>query len=159
MNRCTLTREIDAPRTAVWAVLVDVGRLPDISPSTVSVEGPARLQHVGDGFEQTVKLAGKRFTSTWTVTEFEDHRLLTVAGSVLPGTRYSMAERLDDGPGRHTTMTLTIEYSLPLGPLGRLAGRLGAERKALREAQQVLDGVARLAESDSPTASRPAGRA
>jgi hypothetical protein len=48
-------------------------------------------------------------------------------------------------------MTLTIDYSLPFGPLGRLAGRLGVERKALDEAGQVLKGVARLAESVPPT--------
>jgi hypothetical protein len=148
VSQTTLSREIDAPRTAVWAVLIDVCRLPDISPSTVDVTAPAELTGVGDEFDQTVKLAGKRFTSTWKVTEFDHLSRLTVAGSVLPGTHYSMKEELvDAGPGR-STMTLTIDYSLPFGPLGRLAGKLGAERKALDEAGQVLDGVARLAESD-----------
>jgi hypothetical protein len=157
MNRSALTREIRASRSSVWTVLTDVGRLPEISPSTVAVDGPQRLERVGDRFEQTVKLAGKRFTSTWKVTEFETNTLLTVSGSVLPGTRYSMIERLEDiGDGR-SRMTLTIEYSLPLGALGRLAGRLGAERKALQEANQVLDGVARLAESGTSSGSRLGG--
>jgi hypothetical protein len=141
-----LSRRIDADRAEVWAVLVDVSRLPEISPSTVKVDGPPALERVGDTFEQTVKLAGKRFTSTWSVTSIDPMNRLTVAGSVLPGTHYSMDEQLvATGRGR-TTMTLTIDYSLPFGPLGRLAGRLGAERKALDEAGQVLDGVARLAE-------------
>ena len=149
MSQTKLSREIDAPRAAVWAVLIDVCRLPDISPSTVKVSAPAELKRVGDEFEQTVKLAGKRFTSTWKVTEFHHLSLLTVAGSVLPGTKYSMKEELEEvGTGR-SKMTLTIDYSLPFGPVGRLAGRLGAERKALDEAGEVLDGVARLAESDA----------
>ena len=130
----------------MWAVLVDVRRLPEISPSTVEVQAPSALSAVGDRFDQTVKLAGKRFTSEWRVTRFEPSRALVVEGSVLPGTRYSMAEELEGDEDR-TTMTLTIDYSLPFGPVGRLAAKLGAERRALDEAREVLDGVARLAEA------------
>ena len=41
-----------------------------------------------------------------------------------------------------------MAYKLPFGPLGRLAGRLGAEKRAIDEAEQVLVGVARLAGDD-----------
>ena len=46
-------------------------------------------------------------------------------------------------------MTLAIDYRLPFGPIGRLAAKLGAERRALDEAEQVLAGVARLAEEQA----------
>jgi hypothetical protein len=127
-------------------VLVDVRRLPEISPSTVEVVAAPALGGVGDRFEQTVELAGRRFTSEWEVTRFEPERALVVEGSVLPGTRYSMTEELESTGPATTTMTLTIDYRLPFGPIGRLAAKLGAERRALDEAEQVLEGVARLAE-------------
>jgi hypothetical protein len=37
-----------------------------------------------------------------------------------------------------------------MGALGRLAGRLGVERRADRELREVLEGVARLAEAMPP---------
>jgi hypothetical protein len=152
MPRTEQHRQIDASVADVWAILVDVSRLPEISPSTVHVEAPPRLKKVGDEFEQTVRLAGRKFTSTWSVARFEPETCLEVSGSVLPGTHYTMTEELEARGRGHTTMRLTIDYSLPFGPVGRLAGKLGAERKALSEAADVLDGIARLAES---TPARP----
>jgi uncharacterized membrane protein len=155
-STCTLTRDIRAPLSEVWDLLLDVRRLPEISPSTVAVAGPRRLRRVGDRFDQTVRLAGKRFTSTWEVTELQERRRLQVTGSVLPGTRYSMTEQLDERPGDRTRLTLEIDYSLPFGPLGRLAAKLGAERRALDEADGVLAGIARLTEAgDAAAANAP----
>jgi Polyketide cyclase / dehydrase and lipid transport len=128
-----------------------VRRLPEISPSTVEVKAAPALERVGDRFEQTVVLAGRRFTSEWEVTNFEPERVLVVEGSVLPGTRYAMTEQLDASGPSTTTMSLTIDYRLPFGPLGRLAAKLGAERRALDEAEQVLAGVGRLAEESAGT--------
>ena len=90
------------------------------------------------------------------MTRFEPERVLVVEGSVLPGTRYSMTEELAATNPSHTTMTLTIDYRLPFGPIGRLAAKLGAERRALDEAEQVLSGVARLAEELAAASGRTA---
>jgi hypothetical protein len=155
MNRTSSSRDVDAPPEAVWSVLVAIDLLPSISPSTVSVDGPPELERVGDEFEQTVKLAGRHFTSTWRVTRFEPRTCLTVAGSVLPGTRYSMFEQVEPLGQTGSQLSLTIEYSLPFGPLGRLAARLGAERAALNEAEQVLDAIAELAESRASDVAAP----
>lgn len=149
MPTVTMSRTIAAPPTAVWAVLTDVTLLPTISPSTESVVASGPLADVGDSFSQTVRLGGRRFTSDWTVAALEPLRLLRVEGSVLPGVRYRMTEELHEA-GHSTDLALTIDYRLPLGPLGRLAGRIGAERAALDEARQVLDGIDRLATSRSP---------
>lgn len=131
---------IDAPPATVWEVLEDVRRLEDFSPSTTDVDAPERLTEVGQTFRQRVRLAGRSFESTWRVAEIDPRRRLVVEGSVLPGTHYSMAETLepaDDG----TRLTLTMDYRLPLGPLGRLAGKLGAEARAVEEVEAVLAGV------------------
>lgn len=142
----TLSRDVTAAPAVVWDILIDINLLPSISPSTVAVTGPDRLEAVGDQFSQTVKLGGKQFTSTWTVTDFEPGRVITVTGSVLPGTKYSMTEEVT-GRGRSgSTLAVTVEYSLPLGWLGRLAGRMGAERRALTESEQVVEAIAELAQ-------------
>jgi hypothetical protein len=145
----TLVRHVDvvAPPAAVWEVLADVRRLPELSAGTVAVRAPERLERRGQTFDQTVELAGRRFTSTWTVVELRPARRLVIEGSVLPGTRYRMTEDLAALPGDRCRFTLTMDYRLPFGPLGRLAGRLGAERRAAEEAVEVLDGVRRLAEA------------
>lgn len=145
MNEVRRSIEIDRPPAAVWRVLEDVRRLPEISPSTVEVVGPERLERAGQTFTQTVTLGGKRFTSDWEVREIEPGQRLVIEGSVLPGTRYRMAEAIEPLAEDRTRLTLTMTYKLPFGPLGRLAGKLGAEKRAVDEAEQVLVGVADLA--------------
>jgi uncharacterized membrane protein len=139
--------DIDAPRAHVWAVLEDVRRLPEFSPSTVEVVAPKRLAKRGETFEQTVKLGGKSFTSTWTVREITAGERLVIEGSVLPGTHYRMTEAITPIDDEHTTFTLTMDYRLPFGPLGKLAGKLGAEKRATDEAGLVLSGVRHAAEA------------
>jgi uncharacterized membrane protein len=148
VNEVRRSVEIDRPTSAVWAVLEDVRRLPDISPSTVEVVAPDRLERSGQTFTQTVTLGGKRFTSEWEVLEIDPGRRLVIQGSVLPGTRYRMTESIDALGDDRSRLTLTMAYKLPFGPLGRLAGKLGAEKRAIDEAEQVLVGVARLAGDD-----------
>lgn len=145
VRRCI---DIDRPAGDVWAVLEDVRRLPELSTSTVAVVGPERLEKVGQTFDQTVTLAGRRFTSEWEVIAIDLGRSLEIAGSVLPGTHYRMTESVEPlGPAR-CRLTLTMAYKLPFGPLGRLAAKLGAEKRAVDEAASVLEGVARLAGDD-----------
>lgn len=147
----TVTRHTDIAATAddVWEVLEDVGRLPDLSESTREVVTDGPLTDVGQEFDQTVEVAGRRFTSTWSVLELDPAHRLVIEGSVAPGTRYRMTEQLEtvgDGPEPCTRLSLTMDYRLPFGPLGRLAGRLGVEQRAVAEAEQVLEGVRRAAE-------------
>lgn len=151
MSRIRRSVAIDAPPAAVWAVLADVRQLPDFSESTVAVVAPDLLTTVGQTFEQTVRLGGREFTSTWKVTALDPGRELIIEGSVLPGTHYTMTESIEpDGDG--TQLSLIMDYKLPFGPLGRLASKLGAERRAASEADEVLDGVRRRAESDARVA-------
>jgi hypothetical protein len=131
----------------VWSILEDVRRMPELSPSTEGVTAPPRLSAVGQEFEQVVRLAGRRYRSTWTVTALDPGRELAIAGRVLPGTHYEMVEQLTPTP-TGCRIRLTMRWKLPFGPVGRLAGRLGAERRAIEEAEAVLAGVKRLAETE-----------
>jgi hypothetical protein len=140
--------DIRAGVREVWEVLEDVRLLPELSKGTVAVDAPDRLTEVGDRFEQTVELGGRSFSSTWEVKEIVPRRRLVIEGSVLPGTKYRMTEVLeevgDDPSDPCTRLTLTMDYSLPFGPLGRLAARLGVERRARSEAVEVLHGIERV---------------
>lgn len=131
----------------------DVRLLPELSPSTVEVTAPDRLTSVGQTFTQTVRLAGRSFTSEWRVEQIDPGRRLVITGSVLPGTHYEMTESIEaDGDG--TRLELTMAYRLPFGPVGRLASRLGVERRAVDEAETVLAGVRDAAERSHARAAR-----
>jgi uncharacterized membrane protein len=139
--------EIERPAGAVWAVLEDVRRLPEFSHSTVAVrEAPERLTAPGQTFHQEVRLLGRSFDSEWVVTALEPGRSLTIEGDVGYGVRYCLTESLEElGPDR-CRFGLHIEYRLPLGVLGRVAGRLGVERRAEAEAGEVVADMKALVE-------------
>ncbi len=139
--------EIERPAAAVWAVLEDVRRLPEFSASTVAVrDAPERLTEVGQTFHQEVKLLGRRFDSEWVVTALDPGRSLTIEGDVGYGVRYCLTESLEPLDPDRCRFGLHIDYRLPLGVLGRVAGRLGVERRAEAEAGEVVAGMKRLVE-------------
>lgn len=143
LQRCAIAL---APPEDVWSVLREVRRLQDWSPSTVEVDGPERLDGEGDRFAQTVEVGGRRFPSDWTVDRWEPGRRLVLSGDVLPRVRVEMDEELAPVvDGRR--LCLTMRYSLPFGPLGRLAGRLGLVGRAGSEAEIVLGHVVAEAEA------------
>ncbi|MHB1138913.1 MAG: SRPBCC family protein [Microthrixaceae bacterium] len=136
--------DIDASPAAVWEVLADVSRLPELSGSTTRVRVDGMLHTRGQTFEQTVRLAGRSWTSTWQVEEIDPGRLLRISGSLPGGTPSRMVERLEPRGDSGCRLSIDAVYELPMGALGRLAGRLGVERRARDELREVLEGVARL---------------
>jgi uncharacterized membrane protein len=140
----TIVRSIDVERSAdeVWAVLEDVRQIPAYSPSTVAVsEAPDRLAAPGQRFRQTVKVLGRQFESDWTVTELQPGRRVALEGTIGVGARYCLVEEVEPlGVGR-SRFTVRISFMMPLGLLGRVADALGVQRRAQREAEQVLANV------------------
>lgn len=140
----TIRRSVDiaAPPERVWDLLENVRRLPEYSQSTDEVRGaPERLTEVGQQYVQVGRVLGVKLKSHWTVTAIEPGRLLSNEGSLGAGVRYTLTQRLDPLPERRTRLSIEIDYTVPGGPLGRLAARSGAERRAVSEAQEVLNGI------------------
>jgi hypothetical protein len=142
LRRCEVAR---APVEAVWAVLEDVRRLEQLSSSTTAVVGPERLTAAGQTFTQTVEVAGRSFSSEWTVDRLEAGRRIALSGRLAPGVRAEMDEELRPVDGG-TEVCLTMRYRLPFGPLGRVVGRLGLVDRAERGATEVLRNVCAAAE-------------
>jgi hypothetical protein len=140
----TIERSIDVerPATDVWEVLADVRQIPAYSPSTVAItDAPEHLSAAGQQFRQTIKVLGRQFESDWTVTEFQPGRRLALEGTIGVGARYCLVEEVEPlGPDR-SRFTVRITFTMPLGLLGRVADALGAQRRALREAEEVLANV------------------
>lgn len=151
------SRVVRAEPAQVWDVLVDVRRLPQVSPHTVEVKNaPERLTHRGERFTQVVAAVGRRFESEWEVRRFDPGRALAIEGSVGFGVRYCLTQTVEPaGPGS-STLTVRIKYTLPFGPFGRVAARLGVERLAGSEADQVLATIATFAEQAAANPAPPA---
>ena len=148
----TIRRSVDiaAPAEYVWTLLEDVRRLPEYSDSTDEVlEAPDRLTAVGQEYVQVGRLLGVRLTSRWRVTAIEPGRLLSSEGTLAAGVSYTLTQHLESRPDGGSRLTIDINYSLPGGRLGRFAARAGAEGRAGREAQAVLDGIRAAAESSA----------
>ncbi|CAA9209911.1 MAG: hypothetical protein AVDCRST_MAG76-57 [uncultured Acidimicrobiales bacterium] len=143
--------EVRAEPARVWDVLVDVRCLPKVSSHTVEVKNaPDRLTHRGERFTQVVVAVGKRFESEWEVHGFDPGRAISIEGSVGFGVRYCLTETVAPAGAGRSTLSVRIQYKLPFGPLGRIASRLGVERLAAVEAQQVLTRIAAFAEERTP---------
>jgi hypothetical protein len=97
-----------------------------------------------------VQAAGRRVESDWTVTELVPLDHLTIEGSRF-GADFRLTEEVEAIDPQRTKCTLRIEYSLPFGPFGRLASKLGVERLARQEAGDVLRNLARLLEAGDPS--------
>jgi uncharacterized membrane protein len=148
----TIERSVDLDRPAgeVWAVLENVREIPVYSPSTVAVsDAPERITAAGQRFRQAIVVLGRRFESEWLITELLPGRRVAMEGTIGVGARYCLVEEVNpQGPDR-SRLTVRITFTMPGGLLGRVAEGLGVQRRAQREAEQVLANLKSHLEGDS----------
>ena len=146
---------VDRPIADVWDIWTDVRILPQLSSSTTEVlDAPQRLTEVGQTFRQVVRAVGRCFDVTWTVTSVEDREHLTIEGSVVMGVTPQLTERVTSLSPTRTRLTIDVDYTLPFGPLGRLASKLGVEQLARHETAEILDRLKDVIESSPAPARR-----
>lgn len=140
-------REIDiaAAPEDVYAVLMDAGRLEDwVTIHDALIEAPAGPLEKGSKLTQRLKLAGKCFTVRWTVVENERARRVVWEGRGPMRSKASAIYRLSpDGTGTH--FSYQNDYSLPGGPLGRMAGPV-VGRVTAGELERSLERLRELVE-------------
>jgi uncharacterized protein YndB with AHSA1/START domain len=142
-----LEREIhiDAEPSAVYAKLMD----PDCLGEWVTIQddllkAPDGDLEKGDELVQRMKVAGQKFKLRWKVKQADRPHKTVWEGRGPLGSKALVTYDLADNDGG-TRFTYTNEYSLPGGPVGRIAGRavVGASGA---EADRTLARLKRLIE-------------
>lgn len=126
--------EIAAPAARVWAVLLDVGRWPDWTPTVLDAKrldaGPFTVG------SRTRVLQPKLRPAVWQVTELDAARGVFTWVARNPGVLVTARHRIE-AAGDTSRATLSIEFSGWLGPLvARLVRKLN-EQYVSTEAQSL----------------------
>jgi carbon monoxide dehydrogenase subunit G len=142
MAKYERTVQIGAPPAAVWAVIADVERWPEWTPSILSV---ARKEPGPLGLASTASVRSKGFReSALRVTEFSPGCSFTWVGSGGPGLRVVLAHAVEP-IGGGSRVTLTVSAAGPSAPLvGWLVARM-SKRNVDTEAESLKQRVEQLA--------------
>jgi carbon monoxide dehydrogenase subunit G len=140
--------QIAAPPGDVYRMVMDPDRLDEwVSIHDSLPRAPEGELEAGSRLTQRLRLARRRFTVRWHVTEDDPPRRVVWDGQGPLRTHarvvYDLAER-DGG----TRFSYTNEYEVPGGAAGRLASR-SMGRTAEREMKRSLDRLKRLIEQSS----------
>jgi uncharacterized protein YndB with AHSA1/START domain len=138
---------IDAPPERVYDLVMDPRRLEDWVTIHVGLkEAPTGELRKGSELIQCLKLAGRRFDVHWEIVEAEKPKRVVWEGKGPVHSRAKVVYDFDpDGDGK-TCFSYMNEYSMPGGPLGRVAA--GALRgTATRESERTLEKLKRIVES------------
>jgi uncharacterized protein YndB with AHSA1/START domain len=142
-----LEREIhiEAPPEEVYAKLMDPDCLGDwVTIQDKLLKAPDGDLEKGDELVQRCRVAGQRFKLSWRVESANRPHKTVWNGKGPFGSKAKVTYDLAENNGG-TDFTYTNEYSLPGGPVGRLAGRavVGASGA---EADKTLERLKRLIE-------------
>lgn len=149
MTRVERSIAIGVPPERVFDELVSWDGLQRWSTITVDHTGPPRCGHVGETFEQTIRVAGLDLRTDWVVTEFEPPHVVAYRVTGPLSSRMLMRQHVTPH-GTGSRVELEIDYDMPAGRLGRIADRVYARRRNRREADQTLANLKALLE-DRPS--------
>jgi carbon monoxide dehydrogenase subunit G len=138
--------EIEAPPERVYDLVMDPQRLEDWVTIHVGLRGapPGELRK-GSELVQCLKLAGRRFDVHWEVVQAEKPRRVVWEGKGPVHSRAKVVYDFDAATNGKTCFSYTNEYSVPGGPLGRIAA--GALRgTSQRESERSLERLKRIVE-------------
>jgi uncharacterized protein YndB with AHSA1/START domain len=138
--------EIDAPPERVYALVMDPQRLADwVTIHAGLSDAPSGELREGSELVQYLKLAGRRFPVHWEVVQAEKPKRVVWQGKGPVHSHAKVVYDFDpDGNGK-TCFSYVNEYSMPGGPLGRIAA--GALRgTSQRESERSLEKLKRIIE-------------
>ncbi|HEX2016072.1 MAG TPA: SRPBCC family protein [Solirubrobacteraceae bacterium] len=138
---------IEAPPSAVWAVVMDPGRLREwvtIHRKLGKVYSGAPRE--GSQMQQTLCLRGANFRVDWTLAKCQEPSRALWEGKGPARSRASTEYRLSEH-SRGTCFDYRNEFKAPLGPLGALASRALVGGIPEREANRSLERLKTLVEN------------
>lgn len=144
--RVERTIEIEAPPERVYDLVMDPRRLGDwVTIHAGLKEAPGGDLRKGSELVQSLKLAGRRFDVHWEVVQAEKPKRVVWEGKGPVHSRAKVVYDLDTDRDGKTCFSYMNEYSMPGGPLGRIAA--GALRRtAERESERTLEELKRIVE-------------
>ncbi len=136
--------ELAAPPEAVFALLIDLDRLPDWATIVVdSRDVTDRPITVGCTFRQTLKIAGQELDTGWRVTQLDPPGLIAYEASSATGGRLLMTQTITPR-NAGSTVQVEVDYDLPGGFLGKLLDMAVVEAQNAREAERSLQNLKEL---------------
>jgi uncharacterized protein YndB with AHSA1/START domain len=139
---------VDAPPERVFAILAAPERTPEWMPSVLEMrrEGPGPIT-VGSTTKSVVKVLGTRQRAIGTCVLFEPPKRLVIDSRTERGGKSRTdTELAPEGAG--TRVTVTLDYVVPGGGLGKLLDKLVAERQIREEFEAGLKALKRIAEAE-----------
>jgi carbon monoxide dehydrogenase subunit G len=143
--RVERTTHIAASPKAVYDIVMDPQRLADWVTIHHRLEGTPRTPlQKGSELTQYLKLAGRRFKVDWRVIENDpcEHVVWEGRGPLATHARVEYGFNSNNGG---TDFSYVNEYDLPMGALGRVAGR-AVSRVTQKEADGSLQRLKQLVE-------------
>jgi uncharacterized protein YndB with AHSA1/START domain len=142
-----LEREIHIEATPedVYSTLMDPDCLGDwVTIQDELLEAPSGDLEMGSELVQRCRVAGQRFKLSWRVESADRPHKTVWKGKGPLGSKAKVTYDLAENNGG-TDFTYTNEYSLPGGPIGKLAGRAGGGASGA-EADKTLKRLKKLIE-------------
>ena len=134
--------QISAPIDQLEAVFTDPQRLPEWYPGVTAVDpSPGYPAEVGSTCNITYKAGGMTMESKFTTTESipQTQRIFQTDGMITGTNRWDMSQ--EEGGIK---VTLTIDYEMAGGGLGKIADKLIVERMNDKNAEASLENLKAL---------------
>ncbi|HEX5155582.1 MAG TPA: SRPBCC family protein [Ktedonobacterales bacterium] len=150
MLKIERTVTINTPVDRVFEYVSDPRNLPEIWPSLIEVKDVRDLPNGGKRFAFTYKMAGFRFEGFSEDVEYvrPDHLFIKTTGGVESTFLWKFVPM-----GQETTVTLTVNYTIPGALLGKLAEPFIA-RQNEHENELLLNNLKLRLEQPAPTTIR-----
>jgi uncharacterized membrane protein len=145
---------IDAPAEIAWDVGRDPNRIPEWNTTVVEVKdlsGP--LDQPGTTYTAVSKIVGRPLDVRWRIDRVEPLRRLESSASAPGGGSAQLTvEYVPEGGG--TTVSVEVDYELPMGFLGDMADKLFAERAMTRDLRHSGENFKALVEEAAAVPAR-----
>ena len=144
---------VDAPRHQVWDVLADFGNIYKFNPNlTGSYSTSDANSGVGATRHCDLTFSGASIEEeiiAW--NEGESYQIEIVDGTRTPPFKSVVATLAVADEGVGTRVTMTMEYSLKFGPIGRAMDALGIRKQYAKAVTLILAGLKHYVETGEET--------
>lgn len=129
------TTIIEAPAETVWAFFSDPANLAKITPPSMGFEivsSPGRELEAGDRIDYRIRIAGLPVRWRTLISDWDPPRSFTDEQEKGPYRRWIHRHTFQPMGDGKVLVTDRVDYELPLGIIGRLAGGLFVRRQLRR---------------------------